>query len=87
MVIDCFLSLSFLAWPIRSPNYFYVVDRQIWRLNWSHPGKAVNSSLFAVLLLLTGWWWLGAVIALGLLTLKVWSLARVTRLGLPIPAR
>ena len=65
MVVDCFLSLAFLAWPIRSPNYFYVVDRPLWLWNWSKPGKAVNSSLFAVLLLVTGWVWVGAVIATG----------------------
>ena len=39
MVVDCFLSLAFLAWPIRSPNYFYVVDRTIWLWNWSKPGQ------------------------------------------------
>ena len=55
MVVDCFLSLAFLAWPMRSPNYFFVVDRPLWLWNWSKPGKAVNSSLFAVLLLVTGW--------------------------------
>src|SRR3954447_5140865 len=27
MVVDCFLSMAFMAWPVRSPNYFYVVDR------------------------------------------------------------
>lgn len=59
MVIDCFLSLAFLAWPVRSPNYFFVIDRKIWLWNWSKPAKAVNSSLFAVLLLVTGWTWLG----------------------------
>src|SRR4051812_1302394 len=83
MVIDCFLSLSFLSWPIRSPNYFYVIDRKIWQLNWSHPGKAINSSLFAVLLLVTGWTWVAAAIAIALISLKVWSLVRVTRIGLP----
>jgi CDP-diacylglycerol---glycerol-3-phosphate 3-phosphatidyltransferase len=87
MVIDCFLSLAFLAWPIRSPNYFYVVDRQLWLWNWSKPGKAVNSSLFAVLLLVTGWVWLGVLIASALLVLKTVSLVRLGRLGLPIPAR
>jgi CDP-diacylglycerol---glycerol-3-phosphate 3-phosphatidyltransferase len=87
MVVDCFLSLAFLAWPVRSPNYFYVIDRPIWLWNWSKPGKAVNSSLFAVLLLVTQMPWLGAVIALGLLTLKIVSLVRLGRLGLPIPAR
>jgi CDP-diacylglycerol--glycerol-3-phosphate 3-phosphatidyltransferase len=87
MVVDCFLSLSFLAWAVRSPNYFYVIDRTIWLWNWSKPGKAVNSSLFAVLLLVTHLPWLGAVVALALVALKVASLVRLARLGLPIPAR
>jgi CDP-diacylglycerol--glycerol-3-phosphate 3-phosphatidyltransferase len=87
MVVDCFLSMAFLAWPIRSPNYFYVVDRPLWVWNWSKPGKAVNSSLFAVLLVATGWVWLGVVIAAGLLVLKCVSLVRLARIGLPIPAR
>jgi CDP-diacylglycerol--glycerol-3-phosphate 3-phosphatidyltransferase len=86
MVVDTFLSLAFLAWPIRSPNYFYVVDRTIWLWNWSKPAKAVNSALFAVLLLVTGWMWVGLAIALALLVLKCWSVARLLRIGLPVPA-
>ena len=85
MVIDCFLSLAFLAWPLRSPNYFYVVDRRLWLWNWSKPGKAVNSSLFAVLLLVTGWVWLGVAIAAALLVLKSVSLVWLGRIGLPVP--
>ena len=61
MVIDCFLSLAFLAWRIRSPNYFYVVDRTMYRFNWTHPGKATNSGLFAVFLLVTQAGWAGGV--------------------------
>jgi CDP-diacylglycerol---glycerol-3-phosphate 3-phosphatidyltransferase len=87
MVVDCFLSLAFLAWPVRSPNYFYVIDRPLWLWNWSKPGKAVNSSLFAVLLLVTGWVWVGVAIAVALLVLKCVSLARLARIGLPVPAR
>jgi CDP-diacylglycerol--glycerol-3-phosphate 3-phosphatidyltransferase len=87
MVVDCFLSLAYLAWPIRSPNYFFVVDRPLWLWNWSKPGKAVNSSLFAVLLLVTGWWQVGVVIAAALLVMKCVSLVRLTRLGLPVPVR
>jgi CDP-diacylglycerol---glycerol-3-phosphate 3-phosphatidyltransferase len=87
MVVDCFLSLAFLAWPIRSPNYFFVVDRPLWLWNWSKPGKAVNSSLFAVLLLVTGWVWVGVAIATALLVMKSISLVRLGRLGLPVPAR
>jgi CDP-diacylglycerol--glycerol-3-phosphate 3-phosphatidyltransferase len=39
MVVDCFVSLAFLAWPITSPNYFYVIDRGLWLRNWSHPRR------------------------------------------------
>ena len=84
MVVDAFLSIAFLAWPITSPNYFYVVDRRLWLLNWSHPGKAVNSGLFAVLLLVTGWMWLGLAIAAALLVHKCISLVHLMRIGLPI---
>ena len=87
MVVDCFLSLAFLAWPIRSPNYFYVVDRPLWLWNWSKPGKAANSSLFAILLLVTGWVWIGVAIATALLLMKCGSLVRLVRIGLPVPAR
>lgn len=87
MVIDCFLSLAFLAWPIRSPNYFFVVDRRLWLWNWSKTGKAVNSSIFAVLLLVTESVVLGLVVALALLLLKCASLVRLMRLGLPVPNR
>ncbi|QNN53379.1 CDP-alcohol phosphatidyltransferase family protein [Nocardioides mesophilus] len=87
MVVDCFLSLAFLAWAVRSPNYFYVIDRPLWLWNWSKPGKAVNSALFAVILLVTGMPWLGLVIALALLGLKCASLVRLARIGLPVPAR
>lgn len=85
MVVDCLLSLAFLAWPIRSPNYFYVVDRPLWRWNWSKPGKAVNSAAFAVLLLVTGNAALGVGVAGALLVLKLVSLARLSRIGLPVP--
>lgn len=87
MVVDCFLSLAFLAWPIRSPNYFHVVDRTIWQWNWSKPAKAVNSAVFAVILLVTGMPLLGLAIATALLVLKCASLVRLARIGLPVPAR
>ena len=84
MVIDSFLSIAFLAWPITSPNYFYVIDRKLWLLNWSHPGKAVNSGLFAILLLVTGWMWVGLAIAVVLLVHKSISLVKLMRLGMPL---
>ena len=85
MVVDCYLSLAFLAWPVRSPNYFFVVDRPLWLWNWSKPAKAINSALFAVLLLATGWMWVGLVVATALLVLKCVSLRRLVQIGLPVP--
>jgi CDP-diacylglycerol--glycerol-3-phosphate 3-phosphatidyltransferase len=87
MVIDCFLSIAFLAWPIRSPNYFFVVDRTVYRFNWTHPAKATNSALFAVFLLVTHLAWVGAVVAAALLAFKLYWLVRVARIGLPVPDR
>jgi CDP-diacylglycerol---glycerol-3-phosphate 3-phosphatidyltransferase len=87
MVVDCLLSLAFLAWPIRSPNYFHVVDRPLWLWNWSKPGKAANSALFAVLLLVTESAVLGLAVAGALLVMKSVSLTRLMRLGLPVPPR
>lgn len=81
MVLDSMLSLAFLCWPVLSPNYFHVVDRRVWQLNWSPVAKAANTAgvvgalaleLFAVAL----------AVALVVLVVKVWSATRVIqRLG------
>lgn len=85
MVVDAVLSLAFLAWPLTSPNYFYLVDRRIWKWNWSKPGKAVNSAAVAILLELTRSVWVGAAIAIALLALKIVSFVWLAKLGLPVP--
>jgi CDP-diacylglycerol--glycerol-3-phosphate 3-phosphatidyltransferase len=87
LVIDMFLSIAFLAWPVSSPNYFYLVDTRLWRWNWSKPGKAVNSALFAVFMVVTREPWLAGAAAVGLFGLKVVSLGWLMRLGLPVPDR
>jgi CDP-diacylglycerol--glycerol-3-phosphate 3-phosphatidyltransferase len=85
MVVDFFISIGFLAWPITSPNYFYVIDRWLFLWNWSKPGKALNSALFAVVLMVTHSAALGIVIAIALVVVKSVSFWRMLRLGLPIP--
>jgi CDP-diacylglycerol---glycerol-3-phosphate 3-phosphatidyltransferase len=85
MVIDLYLSLAFLAWPSSSPNYFHLIDRRLWLWNWSKPGKALNSALFAVLMVWTRNPWLSGGIALALLAVKIVSLGWLLRLRLPIP--
>lgn len=85
MTIDAFLSVAFLAWWVRSPNYFFEVDEPIFRWNWSKPAKAVNSSAVVILMLVTHSMWVGLVIAVALVGLKVWSLRRLLAIGLPVP--
>ncbi len=85
LVLDMFLSIAFLAWPISSPNYFYVIDGRLWRWNWSKPGKALNSGLFAVFMVVTRDPWIASGVALCLLGLKAVSLGWLMQLGLPIP--
>lgn len=66
MVVDCLLSLSFLRWPILSPNYFGAVHQGVYRWNWSPPAKALNTAGVVGLLLLGPVW--AAVAFAGLVT-------------------
>jgi phosphatidylglycerophosphate synthase len=79
MVLDTMLSLAFLCWPLVSPNEFHLVDRQVWRLNWSPPAKALNSAavVLAVVLGLPG---PALAIAAAVLGVKVLSAGRVLAL-------
>jgi phosphatidylglycerophosphate synthase len=79
MVLDCVLSLAFLGWPIKSPNDFHLVDRLVYRLNWSPPAKALNTSA-VVLAMLLGWGALALAIGAALVVLKTWSARRVLTL-------
>ena len=83
LVVDLLLSLAFRAWPLVSPNYFYLVDHRIWALNWSPLAKTINSAAFIAILLLTDNAVLATSFALALLALKCFSMARLLRLGLP----
>ncbi len=87
LVLDMFLSIAFLAWPLSSPNYFYVIDTRLWRWNWSKPGQ--GAQLGAVRGLHGGHPrpWLAGGVALCLLGLKVVSMGWLMQLGLPDPRR
>lgn len=85
MVIDLFLSLAFLAWPLSSPNYFYLVDRRLYWWNWSRWGKALNSGAFALFMVITREPLIAGAIATALLVLKCVSLGWLMQLGLPVP--
>lgn len=83
MVLDHLLSNQFLRWPIISPNYFYEVDRVIWALNWSAPGKMSNTGLFTMLILLTRSTWVVFPVLLSLIGIKVYSLIRLYQIPGP----
>ncbi|MBC8086281.1 MAG: CDP-alcohol phosphatidyltransferase family protein [Phycisphaerae bacterium] len=86
MVVDMYLSLAFLAWPVSSPNYFHLINRRLWMWNWSKAGKAINSALFAVLMVWTRDALLVGTIATVLLGLKLTSFMWLLKLQMPIPA-
>ncbi len=79
MVLDSMLSLAFLCWPVLSPNYFHVVDRRVWQLNWSPLAKAANTAgvVGTLALELYG---VAFVVAVGVVGIKVWSARRVVQL-------
>ncbi len=79
LMVDTMLSLSFLHWDLKSPNYFGNVDKRVWGLNWSPPAKALNT---AGLVLALGLHLLaaGAVLVTLVLLMKLWSLSRVRHL-------
>ncbi|MEM7589049.1 MAG: CDP-alcohol phosphatidyltransferase family protein [Myxococcota bacterium] len=83
LLLDHFLSNQFMRWPLLSPNYFYQVSPQLWRLNWSTPAKAINTGFVTLLLLVAPSiaWATGAVIAL--IALKLYSLVQLMHLEPP----
>ncbi len=79
MVLDSMLSLAFLCWPVLSPNYFHLVDRRVWQLNWSPVAKAANTAgvVGALALELFSVAFAVAVVIVGI---KIWSARRVIQL-------
>lgn len=83
MVLDHYLSNQFMRWRLLSPNYFYEVDRTIWRLNWSAPAKFFNSGVVTILLLTTKSAWAVWPVLLILFFVKIYSWLRLHQLPSP----
>ena len=79
MVLDTMLSLAFLCWPVLSPNYFRLVDRRVWWLNWSPPAKTANTA-GVIATVACGQYALALGVALAIVAVKLWSVAAVVRL-------
>lgn len=85
--IDGFLSLTFLFWPLLSPNYFYLVDKRIYDLNWSPVGKASNSAIFLLATIIFQNVYLSATIASVIIAIKIYSIVRLYKVvGIPLPS-
>lgn len=87
VVVDQAASLAYLRWPLRSPNYFYRVDRLVWMLNWSRVAKGANSGALVVVMVVLDWWVVATVLAVAMLALKLWTVARILRLPAPTVAQ
>lgn len=83
VVVDGFLSLSFRNWSLLSVNYFALVDRTVFRLNWSRPAKMTNTMAVAVVVVLTGWMALATLLATAVLAVKIYSAVLLARRPVP----
>lgn len=86
---DYYLSYQFVKFDIISINYFYKVDRLVYRLNFSPPGKFVNSTIVPLILIVFPRLWPAAlVLAVGLIGVKIFSIGRLLAMrGAAAPAR
>jgi CDP-alcohol phosphatidyltransferase len=80
MVLDCGLSLTFLRWPLLSPNYFGTVHRAVYLWNWSPVAKALNTGALVVLVLVAPSPAYPALFAIAVAVVKAASLIAVARL-------
>ncbi|MEW2427871.1 CDP-alcohol phosphatidyltransferase family protein [Micromonospora sp. NPDC047644] len=79
LVLDTMLSLAFLCWPVLSPNYFHLVDRRVWALNWSPLAKVANTA-GVIGAIAFGQYLLALGVAVAVVAVKLWSVAAVARL-------
>ena len=71
MVLDHFLSNQFVRWQVRSPNYFYEVDRPTWLWLWSKPAKALNTGLVTLLTIFVPSAWPPLIVTLALIAVRL----------------
>jgi CDP-diacylglycerol--glycerol-3-phosphate 3-phosphatidyltransferase len=79
--LDFFLGYQFVKFDIISINYFYKVDRVVYKWNFSFWAKILNSTVIILLLiLLPKLWLLTTVLAVGWVGIKSYSIYRVVKL-------
>jgi phosphatidylglycerophosphate synthase len=83
VLVDLPLTLLPMRCPVLSPNYFYVIDRVAYTLNWHVVAKVTNTTLLVTLLVFVPDQRVALVAASVVLLIKVCSLVRVLRLQTP----
>ena len=83
VVVDLPLTLLPMRWPVLSPNYFYLVDRLAYTLNWHVVAKVTNTTLLVLLLVFVPDQRVALAAASTVLVIKLYSLVRVLRLTTP----
>jgi hypothetical protein len=78
--VDHHLSNQFIPFRLKSPNDFHLVDRTVWLLNFSPAGKALNTGLVTVTMLLVPSVALPTAMTLVLMAVKIWSCHRLMHL-------
>jgi CDP-diacylglycerol--glycerol-3-phosphate 3-phosphatidyltransferase len=79
--IDFYLSYQFLKFDLISINYFYKVDKTVYKLNFNFLGKAANTVVITLTLIFFPQFWLFAtVFAVGLIIVKSYSIYRLFQL-------
>ncbi|WP_326549495.1 CDP-alcohol phosphatidyltransferase family protein [Micromonospora sp. NBC_01813] len=84
VLVDLLLSLSFLRWPVLSPNYFHLVHPQVYRYNWSPAAKALNTGGLVVLVAAAPSPVYPVVFALAIAAVKIVSIVVVARIPLAL---
>jgi CDP-diacylglycerol--glycerol-3-phosphate 3-phosphatidyltransferase len=80
--VDFYLSYQFVKFGIISPNYFFKVDRTVYRLNFSPVGKFCNSTVVTLtLIFLPRLQLLALAFACALIAVKVYSIKRLIGLA------
>lgn len=75
---DFYLSYQFIKYDIISVNYFYKVDKTVYRLNFSPVGKFCNSAVVTLILIfLTQLKLLAVIFGVGLIGVKIYSISRL----------
>lgn len=83
VVLDAYLTMSFRTWSLLSPNYFFLVEPTVYKLNWSPVAKGTNTGAVVLTVLVTGSIAGATLLATAVFVVKAWSTARVARLPHP----